>query len=84
MNIEQIKQIVENEITNAEVYVEGMGAKFMVIAVSDEFEGVTQVNRQRRIYKALNTFIESGEIHALTIKAKTTKEWQSDKIKTNE
>jgi len=84
MNTEQIKQIVEQEMPNAQVLVEGMGAKFMVVVISDEFLDMSPVNRQRKVYAALNTHIQSGEIHALTIKAKTNAEWQQDKIDTNE
>ena len=38
------------------------------------FEGLSLIARQRRVYQALGNNIQTGEIHALSIKAKTPQE----------
>ena len=46
---------------------------FALDIVSDEFAGMAPLARHRRIYEALGTLMQS-DIHALTIRARTTAE----------
>ena len=76
MNINSIKEKIENSIANAKVEVKdstGTGDHFSVIVVSNEFENMSLVNRHQLIYKSLNEYI-TKEIHALQIKTYTEKE----------
>ena len=76
MNINSIKEKIENSIANAKVEVKdstGTGDHFSVIVVSNEFENMSLVNRHQLIYKFLNKYI-TKEIHALQIKTYTEKE----------
>lgn len=76
MNINSIKEKIENSISNAKVEVKdstGTGDHFSVIVVSNEFENMSLVNRHQLIYKSLNKYI-TKEIHALQIKTYTEKE----------
>ena len=76
MNINSIKEKIENSIANAKVEVKdstGTGDHFSVIVVSNEFENMSLVNRHQLIYKSLNESI-TKEIHALQIKTYTEKE----------
>jgi len=76
MNINSIKEKIENSISNARVEVKdstGTGDHFSVIVVSNEFENMSLVNRHQLIYKSLNKYI-TKEIHALQIKTYTEKE----------
>ena len=50
---------------------------FKVIIVSDAFSGLGQVQRQQRVYKALNEELTNG-VHALSMKTFTLQEWQQD------
>ena len=84
MNTEEIKKIIEENIPDAEAFVEGGGAKFLVTVISDEFDGLSPVNRQRKVYAALNAYIASGEIHAVTIKALSVAEGKSYKMNIDE
>jgi len=51
------------------------GSKYTAIVISDEFEGKTMVAEQKIVYALVNEHIQSGAIHALTIKAYTKAEW---------
>ena len=46
---------------------------FALDIVSDQFAGLAPLARHRRIYEALGTMMQS-DIHALTIRARTTAE----------
>ena len=45
-----------------------------VRVASDIFKGKTIIDRHKVIYSALDSYIKSGEIHALTIKSLTIDE----------
>jgi BolA protein len=47
-----------------------------MLIVSDQFEGLSRVERQRKIYSLLDNEFKNG-LHALTIRALTPEEWQS-------
>ncbi len=74
---DRIKKILNDEIEIHELSVEGADAKYEINIISDVFEGKSIINRHKIIYSLLNDYIKTGEIHALTIKAKTVGE--SDK-----
>ncbi len=59
-SIENIHHLEANDLSD------GCGAKFEVIVVSDTFEGVGLLDRQRRINDILKEEMKS--IHALTLK----------------
>ena len=46
---------------------------FNLLIVTDEFEGVSALERHRTINDILKEEMETGGVHALSIKAKTTK-----------
>tara|TARA_B100001250_G_C19285723_1_gene565247 strand:- start:235 stop:477 length:243 start_codon:yes stop_codon:yes gene_type:complete len=76
MNINSIKEKIENSILNAKVEVKdstGTGDHFSVLVISNEFKNMSLVNRHQLIYKSLNKYI-TKEIHALQIKAYTEEE----------
>ena len=53
---------------------EGGNTHFSILVVSDQFEGKGLVQRHRLVYDILKNHISQG-IHALAIKAYTTKEY---------
>jgi acid stress-induced BolA-like protein IbaG/YrbA len=75
METSAVKSIIEAGINGCEATVTADGSKYTAIVVSDEFEGKTMVAEQKMVYGLLNEFIQSGAIHALTIKAYTRSEW---------
>ena len=55
----------------------GSETHFKVIIVSEAFAGLRQVQRQRRVYQALNDEFRQG-LHALSMQTLTPAEWQQD------
>ena len=55
----------------------GSETHFKVIIVSETFSGLRQVQRQQRVYNALNEELNSG-VHALSMQTLTPEEWQKD------
>lgn len=76
MNIEQLTQILKEAFPEAEVAVSGQAGKFDLRIVDDQFDGKRTVTRQQAVYAPLNSYIASGAVHAVTIRAMTKDEWR--------
>ena len=74
MTVDKVKALLAAEFSNAEIDVDGEGAKYSVAIVSDVFAGKRAVARQQMVYSVLNDHIASGEIHAVTMSLKTSEE----------
>lgn len=77
METDEVKKLIEAGIPDSEATVTADGGKYTAVIVSDAFEGKTMVQEQKMVYALLNEHIQSGAIHALTIKAYTNEEWQN-------
>jgi stress-induced morphogen len=53
----------------------GSETHFKVVIVSDNFIGLSRVQRQRRVYEVLNKELTSG-LHALSMSTLTSAEWK--------
>ncbi len=69
-----IINVLQEGLKYDDLRVEGSDAKYEVKIISDEFKGKTIIQRHKIIYALLDTYIKTGEIHALTIKAQTVSE----------
>lgn len=74
MTANEIEAMLAAEFPNADIAVQGEGAKFEIAIVSDAFSGKRPVARQQLVYAILNAHISTGEIHAVTMNLKTTDE----------
>jgi len=79
MDPKDIKTLIEAGLAECEATVEGDGSHYNAIVVGVIFEGKSLVAKQKLVYATLGDKITSGEIHALTIKAYTPKEWDTAK-----
>ncbi|WP_019614378.1 BolA family protein [Psychromonas ossibalaenae] len=79
MNIETIKEKLEQALVLDECIVKGENGTFQVIAVGEIFSDLSRVKKQQVVYGPLTEEIASNAIHALTIKALTPDEWQKQK-----
>jgi len=70
----KIKEIITEKMVYESLSVEGAESKYEVNIVSKEFDGMSTIQRHKLIYALLDNYIKTGEIHALTIKAKTPSE----------
>ena len=71
MNIEEVTQLVQTSIPNAEVSVTGEGCNFSITVISAQFRNMSLVQRQRLVMAPFKERISSGELHALSVKALT-------------
>lgn len=80
MNIEDVKALIEKGIPGSEAIVSGEGCNLEVTVISDSFEGKTMLAEQKLVYATVNHLIQTGELHALGIKAYTLEEWEEQKL----
>ncbi|WP_074011794.1 BolA family iron metabolism protein IbaG [Candidatus Sodalis sp. SoCistrobi] len=79
METSEIKAVLMKALALDEAHVSGDGSHFQVIAVSEQFAGMSRVKKQQTIYAPLMEYISDNRIHALSIKAYTPDEWQRDR-----
>ena len=77
MDASQITTLLDVELSDCQVTVEGGDGKYLVTVIGDVFEGLNAVKRQQAIYKILNEHITSGAIHAVTMSLMTVTESQA-------
>ena len=77
MDASQITALLDAELNECQVTVEGGDGKYLVTVIGDVFEGLNAVKRQQAIYKVLNDHITSGAIHAVTMNLMTPGESQA-------
>ena len=69
----KMKEAIKGAISDAQVEIEdttGTNDHFDLIVSSDQFEGLTRLERHRKVLEALNPLMESngGPVHAVAIK----------------
>ena len=74
MTADDVKALLSGVFANAQIDVEGEGAKFMVSIIAEDFAGKRAVARQQMVYAVLNEQIGTGEIHAVSMSLKTPEE----------
>lgn len=74
MTPQQIQQLIATQMPEAQVDVSGAEGKFVANVTSDVFEGLMPIKRHKLVYACVNDEIASGELHALTIVARTPAE----------
>ena len=57
------------------IVVAGDGHHFEAVIGSGEFEGMNRVKRQQRVYQIIKDRLDSGELHALSMRTLTPAEW---------
>ncbi|MBM4203043.1 MAG: BolA/IbaG family iron-sulfur metabolism protein [Gammaproteobacteria bacterium] len=75
MSLEQrIEEALVAGFAGAEVSLELSGNKALIEVVSEIFSGKSRVERSKLVYQAIDGFIRTGELHAVTIRAQTPAE----------
>jgi len=74
MTPDAIQQLIASQMPDATVEVSGGEGKFVASVTSDAFEGLSPIKRHKLVYACVNEQIVSGELHALTIVARTPAE----------
>ena len=66
--------LIQKGFPDAQVSVEGDGYKYETTVICESFEGLNTLKRHQAVYAAVDSAITAGELHALTIHAKTPSE----------
>ena len=74
MTLGEIQAKLEAGVENSTVTMEGDGCNCSTLVVSSIFEGMSLLARQKMVLAAVRENIDSGELHALSIKARTPEE----------
>ncbi len=74
IDTESIQQLIEQGLPSESVKVSGGEGKYVAEVVSNEFIDLNILKRHKLVYACVNDAITSGELHALTIVAKTPAE----------
>jgi acid stress-induced BolA-like protein IbaG/YrbA len=69
METEAVAQLIRAGLPDAQVQVSGDGSHFEALVVSAAFLGKGPLERQRLVMATVRPQLESGELHALSIKA---------------
>ena len=75
MQIEEIKSLLEEQITDCQAQVTIEGSHVHLVVVTPLFEGLSPVKKQQLVYGALSEPIASGAIHAVQMKTYTPQQW---------
>jgi len=75
MEIRAIEQLIQAGIPGSQVQVTGDGSHFEAVVISNEFAGKSLIQKQRLVMATVREQIDSGELHALSIKTYTPEEW---------
>ena len=71
---DKIRQLIEQGMSTDSVEVSGGESKYTAEVVSQAFNDLNLIKRHKLVYACVNDEITSGELHALTIVAKTPAE----------
>ena len=74
MDTQQIENLIQAGIPDAEVTVSGGEGKFEATVISNAFEGLIPVKRHQLVYATVREQIADGSLHALTIRPFTPDE----------
>ena len=76
MDLQSIETDLRVALGDCTIEMDSEGNKLAIEIVGDVFEGLSRVKRQQLVYKALNARIESGEIHAVSMRTYSPEEAQ--------
>jgi acid stress-induced BolA-like protein IbaG/YrbA len=74
MTLDEIQAKLEAGVQDSTVTMQGDGCNCSTVVVSNVFEGMSLLARQKMVLATVRSEIDSGELHALTIKARTPEE----------
>lgn len=71
MTLQQLQHLLQQAYPQAQVSVQGDGSHFFITLVDDYFQTMSLIKRQRDVYSHLQSYIDSGELHAVSMSIKT-------------
>jgi len=80
VELDVLAGLIRAGIPGAEVQVTGDGSHHEAVVVSDAFDGLTLIKRQRLVMDTVKAELASGELHALSIKTYTPGQWSDAQV----
>ncbi len=83
MQPEQIQSLIVEAIPGAHVQVEDMvgdGNHFQATVIAGQFQGLTMVKQHQLVFRAVQSQLDSGELHALSLKTYTPEQWSNSMV----
>lgn len=77
MQAVEVKKLIEAQLADTQVEVDGEGCNFQLLVISDSLAALSPVKRQQQIYALLNEQIADGSIHAVSMKFFTRQAWDN-------
>ena len=74
MDTQQVRDLIQAGLPEAQVAVSGGEGKFEAMVISPAFEGMPSVKRHQLVYRTVRAQLADGSIHALTIRPLTPDE----------
>ena len=74
MDSDKIKEMLASGLGDCDIEVQITGNKLVLHIISESFEGLSQLKRQKKVYAILNEMVSTGEIHAVTMHTNTPSE----------
>jgi len=75
-----IELLVQQDIPDAKILVEGEGCNLLIVVVSKQFTDLALVKKQQLVMATLKEPLASGKLHAVSVKAYTPDEWLDKQI----
>lgn len=68
---------IQQSIPDAKIQIETDGTHYFVKVISHEFTGKSRIARQQMIYQTVQTELQNGSLHALSLQTHTPEEWEN-------
>ena len=81
MTSEELQIIIAAGLLCEHLEVSGDGSHWYATIVSSDFQGLSRIARHHRAYATVGNRIQTGEVHALSMKTYTPVEWAALKAR---
>tara|TARA_B100001175_G_C19235818_1_gene507574 strand:- start:351 stop:572 length:222 start_codon:yes stop_codon:yes gene_type:complete len=69
-----ITELLKSQFPDADISFDGEDCNSKVLIVSEQFEGLTSLQRHKLVLGALKDHFQSGQLHALSLSTKSPSE----------
>jgi acid stress-induced BolA-like protein IbaG/YrbA len=76
MTVEELKSTIQAHLDCQHITLNGDGRHWFATIVSSSFEGKRSITRHQMVYATLGDRIQKDEVHALSMRTFTPKEWE--------
>jgi len=80
MTIDEVRDAILAALPDSRIDLEGEGCNLSAVIVSASFEGLPPVKRQQKVYAAVQHWLATGELHALSLRTHTPAELERARV----